>query len=220
MILASFQLSPSLREPELPSKPSKSAIKKAQKLAREERRLREKAAAKQAKRLSGQDQSELDTPAPSDVTSLPPSLPKPGTTESGEPAMTTTADESLWTQQNGKAYDPPPPPAHRETHDKKPVQPSQQPAKVGDLSSQNPPKRRDPMLKSAEPAKPRITETSGPTPSSKEIEKSKKFQSFLTRTLWTFIMIGGFIGMFTIHFPPYHGLRSIRQGCYFWDTHT
>lgn len=29
-----------------------------------------------------------------------------------------------------------------------------------------------------------------------EAEKSKKRQSFLTRTLWTFIMIGGFIGMY------------------------
>jgi phosphatidate cytidylyltransferase len=31
----------------------------------------------------------------------------------------------------------------------------------------------------------------------KEVERTKKRQSILTRTLWTFIMIGGFVGMYS-----------------------
>ncbi|KAF8734977.1 hypothetical protein AX14_002994 [Amanita brunnescens Koide BX004] len=173
------------RQLDLPSKPSKSAIKKAQKLAREERRLREKAAAKQAKRdqwtPSAQESSppsELDTPA------LPPSLPKSNTSVS--PPMTAMADTSLPTKQNGQVYDSPPISAPRVAHDKKPIQPSQESAKV---SGEKLPKWRDAEVKSTEP----VAETSGPAHSTQEAERSKKLQSFLTRTLWTFIMIGGFI---------------------------
>ena len=168
------------RQSDLPSKPSRSAIKKAQKLAREERRQREKTAAKQAKRdqstppaQESPPQSELDTP-----------LPKPNII-SEAPLM---ADESLPTKQNDEEHDSPPIPFSRVS------------VKLGNLSSEKLPERRDAEVKPVEPAKPRHTEVSGPAHIAKEAERSKKLQSFLTRTLWTFIMIGGFISMFSTHF--------------------
>lgn len=192
----SVRLSYMLRQSDLPSKPSRSAIKKAQKLAREERRLREKTAAKQAKRERStppaqelSSQSELDTP----------SVPKPNIIDTPPMLLPT------------KAYDSPP---------ILPIQPSQASAKVGDLSSEKLPKQRDAEVKSVEPAKPRDTETPGPAQGTKEAERSKKLQSFLTRTLWTFIMIGGFISMFSMHFHRITRLRPFRQRCYSWGTHT
>lgn len=50
-------------------------------------------------------------------------------------------------------------------------------------------------------------------------EKVKKRQSFITRTLWTFIMIGGFIGT---HFswPFYWTYADFTQVCYSLDMPT
>lgn len=55
-----------------------------------------------------------------------------------------------------------------------------------------------PPMKEKAPVKPpqdNHVKTAPPQQLVQEAEKSKKRQSFLTRTLWTFIMIGGFIGM-------------------------
>lgn len=41
-----------------------------------------------------------------------------------------------------------------------------------------------------------------------QVEKAKKKSSFLTRTLWTFIMIGGFISEYTLQFARHHGLHK------------
>jgi phosphatidate cytidylyltransferase len=40
-------------------------------------------------------------------------------------------------------------------------------------------------------------------PDPQEVERTKKRQSILTRTLWTFIMIGGFVGMYASQIEDY-----------------
>ncbi|KAF8630638.1 hypothetical protein AX15_002789 [Amanita polypyramis BW_CC] len=185
-----------LRQPDLPLKPSKSAIKKAQKLARTERRQRERAAAKQAKFTSAgatskPDFTALGTPvSPTQTSSSSHGQHDPGTGESF--IMVTTASEAP-KDQNGEAHDLPPTFTCQATHDEKPVQRPSEHTKVEDTPSQTLPKKQDLAMQST---KPQTTKASvPPVPSLQEVEKSKKMQSFLTRTLWTFIMIGGFIGL-------------------------
>ncbi|KAM6502250.1 Cytidylyltransferase family domain containing protein [Amanita muscaria] len=153
-----------------PSKPSKSALKKAQKLARTERRHRERAAAKQAKLASQHELSSEPESTPSMAGNVAPVFEPPRTRPSTVPAAVPSVPDEPRRKQNGDAHDVP--------------HPVQQPPEP-------PVQQRVPAPGVVEPAKPQEK----PTPSAQEVEKLKKRQSFLTRTLWTFIMIGGFIGL-------------------------
>ncbi|KAK2463249.1 hypothetical protein APHAL10511_004904 [Amanita phalloides] len=178
------------RQPELPSKPSKSAMKRAQRLAREERRQRGKVSAKQTKEASpsahephkGSDASSTSVEIPSHALSEPDA--------SKSSTVITTFNDASPAEQNGEAHDTTP-----TVHNKQPIRSLPAPPEVKDTFNQTPFKKPDSM-ESVERTEPKITATpTPPVPNPQDAEKSKKMQSFLTRTLWTFIMIGGFIGL-------------------------
>ena len=136
--------------------------------------------------------------------------------------MVTTTNEppsELPADQNGDAHDTLLTFTCQAAHDEKPAQPPPEPAKVEEPSTQTLPVKQDSAMQST---KPPTTEASGPpTPSPQEVEKMKKMQSFLTRTLWTFIMIGGFIGTFAVHVyrvSTLHSNRAVALGTHVYDS--
>ncbi|OAX39987.1 hypothetical protein K503DRAFT_855663 [Rhizopogon vinicolor AM-OR11-026] len=170
-----------------PAKPSKSQIKKAQKQARTERRKQLKASSK----AGTADNSPSHTP------SLEESIAR--TAEA-------TADISLPHPVEGHTE----PPLNAEPQHE-PVPQSgvpeallPQPVINGDIQHLNtaennptphpiPVKLLDEERKFV--SKPDVEQVLKSEPDSQEAERTKKLQSILTRTLWTFIMIGGFVAL-------------------------
>ena len=169
------------------TKPSKSAIKRAQKLARIERKQKQKAL---VKALHGAGQSEApghypavhddptsNLPSPEEDLSMsdialfpaPPAheiLPENEECVGCETSVmpSSGAPVAMASTLNPVVSHPGPPPVSCQT-DTRPVE----------LMQPKP----EPQLRDQAP---------------QEVEKMTKRQSFITRTLWTFIMIGGFIG--------------------------
>ncbi|PIL35973.1 transporter [Ganoderma sinense ZZ0214-1] len=203
------------------ARPSKSALKKQKALARAEKRQLEKAAraAARAQKAAGSDVQPVDpapsdTPTRSDDDSTPPiatspvivdalaasleedKTPEPEPEAKAEPVLAPKpvngAARSLL-KVNGSAPSAPPkePPAPAPAVPSPPVRHVPAPASA--------PESKPPSYIPSEKAPaspPRRTDIENPpekqlTPEEKE--QVKKRASFLTRTLWTFIMIGGFI---------------------------
>ena len=174
------------------TKPSKSAIKRAQKQARIERKQKQKAL---IKALHAAGQSEAAAPdAP--TSNLEEGRPMSGTAPFPGPsaheilpeneecvrcetsAMTPSgAPVAAASTLSPVVSHPGPPPVSRRT-DTWPVEP----------------KPVEPQLQDQAP---------------QEVEKMKKRQSFITRTLWTFIMIGGFIGAAVISIFAFFSDRTL-----------
>jgi len=187
-----------------PAPPSKSAIKKAKAQARAERRQQEKAAraaARSQARANGTSPA-LDSPASSVTPNDSPAVTSKPLEEEGEiashPQPLTSGGAHTEAGANGDVH-----PA--ETPNPEPAQPILEPQilppKAAPLPCNMPPLM--PIV--APEIRPKHVETS--TPSGKrvvelakveeanpqEAEKVKKRQNALTRTLWTFIMIGVFL---------------------------
>lgn len=110
---------------------------------------------------------------------------------------------------NGEAPKAPPPPMAPQPV---PVKPISAPPAV--LVVQRP--KEEPPVNPLKP--PRASQVL-PTHEKKPVqdsEKVKKRQSFLTRTLWTFIMIGGFIGVYSIIFINAHTDIRIKRSVTSW----
>jgi phosphatidate cytidylyltransferase len=88
----------------------------------------------------------------------------------------------------------------------------QQPQQQSDAKSQAPKaipvvptapeKKQESTKKDMSPSK--ATVPAPPAPAPQEAEKVKKRQNIITRTLWTFIMIGGFLGMLSVYTAGLH----------------
>ncbi|KAF8633382.1 hypothetical protein AX17_004553 [Amanita inopinata Kibby_2008] len=192
-------------QPDTPTKPSKSAIKKAQMLARTERRQRDKAAARQAKLSSVAVHPPAEPPL--QLESVQAKILKPVESEPliEQPKMTSVESSpspaangnEKAAKLNGKAHEVPLPPPRAVVDKEKLTTPIPGPVDKAD----KPPARiqaakQNMSGKATETANFPVATVSTPqNPSLQEAEKIKKRQSFTTRTLWTFIMIGGFIGL-------------------------
>jgi phosphatidate cytidylyltransferase len=169
------------------TKPSKSQIKKAQKQARIERRKQLKASS------------------------------KAGTADSS-PRHTPSLEESITRTAEAATDVLPPPTTHTVSESKPAIEPRQEPAPQpevsepsvlssatdGDMQHVNvaennstphplPSKLLDDEGQSV--SKPDVEQALKSEPDPQEVERTKKRQSILTRTLWTFIMIGGFVAL-------------------------
>lgn len=202
-----------------PAPPSKSAIKKAKAQARAEKRQQEKAARAAARQLANGKALSASSP----TTSQSPSE-SPETTHKAleEPEVPIVAQRLPHAEEptpirtpgiskidaNGDAHhtaQPVPIPVERTpavsasappfTEDVQPAVPVPLQPPPPPKQSEKPPAMANGTSKHALP----IPTDAPATP--QEIEKAKKRQSFLTRTLWTFIMIGGFISMLYM-IPP------------------
>ena len=187
---------PSPSQPELDVKPSKSAIKKAQKLARTDKRQRQKALSKSQAELSSSPEPE-NSVASSDVTPLKEAVPLP------EPSEPSNLNDSYILPTV-----PPPAEGSSAKMEKVSVEVNGMTPEVVERSTSTPPVVPDIPFFEPVPTTPlvtpQLTEKSFTKPmtlplheetSAKDAEKVKKMQSFLTRALWTCIMISGFIGM-------------------------
>ncbi|RPD78685.1 hypothetical protein L226DRAFT_610550 [Lentinus tigrinus ALCF2SS1-7] len=192
---------------ESPVKLSKSALKKQKALARAEKRQLEKAAraAARAQKATGgaqpavppaSEDAPIEEPAAADVVepspveevveevrAPQPVAPKPANGAAHSSVATNGSAPQAPTNEHPSAAPSPPPPAYNTPAAVKPTPaPSE---KVSNLA----PRKIDietPLEKSVAP---------------EQSEQVKKRQSFLTRTLWTFIMIGGFIFLLLMGHP-------------------
>lgn len=187
---------------------SKSAIKRAQKLARTERRLQQKALAKTQRGHT--PEIPMKPPSPSspvassnlseDAHCVKPAESSPKVSPVVAPPV---ADLLV----NGTSFEPVLPPVPPDL-----IPPSfvsgDQP-QPGLVSLVPLPATDDEILVSELVEKhdkgqaESLVEVSSPSTQvvpSRDTEKAKKRQSFITRTLWTFIMIGGFIGAYLLQF--------------------
>ncbi|KAG6820740.1 hypothetical protein H0H93_012386 [Arthromyces matolae] len=167
------------------SKPSKSSIKKAQKLARTERRQQQKALAK-----SQREQQTFETTEPAAKVSGTPSV---TSSKDFEEDHSATFPEDSSNLPQVAAHD---------------VATNGTLVELIDASEESVTEERPSEVESTTVSedKPALLHGEGeldvlsqnPSPTqveTLETEKAKKRQSFITRTLWTFIMIGGFIGL-------------------------
>lgn len=205
-----------------PVKPSKSALKKAAAAARKERRHQEKAAARTAKAAGSASPASPTTPQPAEsplsfpvVTSAPEPPKKSNTAgvESSNAKSTTTESVVNKTSASLAAPAVPKPsglgPAENGHPSSHPVAEVQPPRNVKPATSANPalapraeevtsPKSEAAASKVPSPPSVKVepskvaTEIAAPLPAQEE--EQKKRQNVLERTIWTFIMIGGFIG--------------------------
>jgi phosphatidate cytidylyltransferase len=167
------------------SKPTKSALKRAQKQARTERRQQQKALAKAERKGAAQAHGANSTPS--------------------EDANTTDqhmSDNEVHRDAEDELSPPVPPkdeltPVHIQPSLNPSSLPIKQPwiADKSELVEQAAIPISTPSRSVQEASNPSLPQKLT-TPESSE--KAKKRQSFLTRTLWTFIMIGGFIGAVNI----------------------
>ena len=216
---------------EPPAPLSKSAIKKAKALARAEKRQQEKAARAAARKLANGKAAHTTSPPTTQAAPDSPDESLSSPTDSVEWSFVADVQakgevkpvspvKRPATESNGDAHPPP-----------RPTQPdpvsvvASEPA--ASISTQKAvpdtdkskttaaPPQKQPLP--APPEKPAAMANgkAAPTPkldaldtsAQQAAEKSKKRQSFLTRTLWTFIMIGGFISAFI----TFHIISSLRM---------
>ena len=184
---------------QLEVKPSKSAIKKAQKLARVEKKQRRKALAKSQPELSSSPENSI---ASSEVTPSREAVPLP------EPSEPSNLNDSYILPTIPLPTLPQPAEGSLIKMEKVPVEINRTTPEAIEHPTPTPPVAPDPPFFEPIPAAPlvtpQLTEKSLTKPmtlplhegtSAKDAEKVKKMQSFLTRALWTCIMISGFIGM-------------------------
>lgn len=204
-----------LLDSEPPAPLSKSAIKKAKALARAEKRQQEKAARAAARNLAnGKASPDTSPPIAESYVDVSAEVGESGVDSEISSPTESTSDKGKWTgveptveakKGNGNAH-----PLVQQV-ESKPT--SRAPVTPVTLSAPPPP----PSTKAAQevaapPQKQTLSQlekastmanghskhvpvppTEPDTSTQSAAEKSKKRQSFLTRTLWTFIMIGGFI---------------------------
>jgi phosphatidate cytidylyltransferase len=175
------------------AKPTKSAIKKAQKLARVEKRQRLKALAKSQ---AGSSASPENSVASSEVTPLREAVPLP------EPSKPLGLSDSYILS----TVSPPVEESSAE-REKAPIGVNGLALKINAPSaSPMPTALETPTAHESVPTAPPAPQPAEKPPqpmtlplhdetAAKDAEKVKKRQSFLTRTLWTCIMITGFVGM-------------------------
>ncbi|KAH8108005.1 phosphatidate cytidylyltransferase [Cristinia sonorae] len=184
-----------------PAKLTKSALKKQKALARQEKRLQEKAARAAARARSAQV-----SPAPEQQQATNASVPeKPKPTPEAEVAKSNDASDVV---------EDAPPPAQEPTERKpqsnghvlvsvqdvvppvlaaQPVPPLPAPSPDPTEATQPPPVPQPEVRREHVDVPARQKEALPSVPSAQESESAKKRQNALTRTLWTFIMIGGFL---------------------------
>jgi phosphatidate cytidylyltransferase len=177
---------------QLEAKPSKSAIKKAQKLARAEKRQRQKALGKSQAGLSPSPENSV---ASSEVTPSREAVPLP---EPSEPSSLNDSEYILPSV---------PPPVEESSREREKasieingmapgvtVSSTPTPLEAPSTLEPSPTAPLTPQLMEKPSTKPMTLPLHDET-SARDAEKVKKRQSFLTRTLWTCIMISGFIGV-------------------------
>ncbi|KAG9221095.1 hypothetical protein CCMSSC00406_0005466 [Pleurotus cornucopiae] len=171
-----------------PSKPTKSAIKRAQKAARIQKKLEQKAALKarreqeavasepeKAAPVEQQKPQELPIPtesqlsAPPEPEELDPPLPELPVAQNPEISATNYVSEPIYSR---------PEPAF-------PVEQTPTPPPAPKVEPQSPTLEQVVSM-------PSVIEVKSTPP---DVEAVKKRQGFITRTLWTFIMIGGFLSL-------------------------
>ncbi|KAF8658252.1 hypothetical protein AX16_002028 [Volvariella volvacea WC 439] len=206
---------------EEPRKLSKSALKKAQNQARTERRREQRALARANKAAGATGSLPVDSASASPAVSSPgsavnPSKPLPDVEPPSESTAPASAPQPIAEVKvetkpkrpaaptNGHVdtkvmtHAEPPPWSKKVAKLDKPIETSppvtEQPisklAKVEETPTAPTPKQKP---DNNEISRPVVEEPKVPTP--EELEREKKRQNMLTRTLWTFIMIGGFLGL-------------------------
>ncbi|KAG1751585.1 phosphatidate cytidylyltransferase [Suillus paluster] len=167
------------------AKPSKSQIKKAQKQARIEKRKQLKASSK----AGTADSSPRHTP------SLEESIARTAEAAADVPPTKHNAPEARPAAE--PQHEPTPQPEVEEpSHPQFPINGDVHHADVAENNSTPhplPSKSLDDERLSV--SKPDVEQALKSEPDPQEVERTKKRQSILTRTLWTFIMIGGFIAL-------------------------
>lgn len=207
---------------EAEKKPSKSAIKKAKEQARLQRKLAARAANKaraaskspiqteDSRETSAEPSTPADQPAllSTDAATLtakageprptlvqnpaqpPPSKPANGNSRGVQEDVTPSDDTvlaSIETSEPSAVSQPPPSETVAPVPDTKPKSPVVDVSHEEVLASISKPTNGHAVVSTPPTAQPQGSAQIG--------EKAAKRQSFLTRTLWTFIMIGGFLGM-------------------------
>lgn len=178
-----------------PPKPSKSALKKAQKLARTERRQQEKA----AKSRAGTSQRSGSESPPAEL--------KPSTESTQLSTQAPHSDPTLPSSEPSSQYEAPLAATNQPTEEQTPralkyedllssAEPSY-PASM-EISGRNSPEPVDSSIEKNIKADPLNAELQlaleNKLYQQREAERTKKKQNALTRTIWGFAMIGGFIG--------------------------
>lgn len=186
-------------------KPSKSAIKKAKEAARLERQQLKKAA-RVAARLQSNTKQESAVEPPIELQAAIELRPQPREEISNGAAHVSDVPDVPATKTNGSATSPMPVPNGQIDHVKE-VQPAMTEQVVKPLPTPPPSLRHTSKSKLEEPrivaeppmadkkpeANGKVVHAPPPKPPAQDAEQTKKRQNVLTRTLWTFIMIGGFI---------------------------
>ncbi|KAG6897902.1 hypothetical protein C0992_009386 [Termitomyces sp. T32_za158] len=184
-------------------KPSKSAIKRAQKLARTEKRSQQKALAKTQR---GHTPEVTNSPPPVTSSNFSEDAHCVKLAESSSKVSSVATPPVAELLVNGTSVEPvlpaaaapaPPdliPPSSASEEQSQPGLVSLTPSPTIDKEILVP----EPIDKHGKGQAESLVEVSSPPTQvvpSQDTEKAKKRQSFITRTLWTFIMIGGFIGL-------------------------
>lgn len=183
---------------QLEAKPSKTAIKKLQKLARAEKRQRQKALAKSQAGLSPSPENSV---ASSEVTPSTEAVPLPEPSELSSlsdsyilPTVPPLVEETYMQREQASVGVNGMMPEAIESSTPTPTLPAvpEAPSTVELLPTAL---LSAPPRLSEKPSAKVMTLPLHEDTSAKDAEKVKKRQSFLTRALWTCIMISGFIGM-------------------------
>ncbi len=173
------------------SKPTKSAIKRAQKAARIQKKLEQKAALK-ARREQEAAASDPEK-APPVEQQKPQELPIPPETQPSAPPEPEELDPPL-----PELPSAPNPEVSVPNHVSEPIIPShpETAPPVEQKPTPLPAPKAEPQASTLQQvvSMPSVIEVKSAPP---DVEAVKKRQGFITRTLWTFIMIGGFLSRFT-----------------------
>ncbi|KAF7428655.1 hypothetical protein PC9H_007884 [Pleurotus ostreatus] len=169
-----------------PSKPTKSAIKRAQKAARIQKKLEQKAAS----RARREQEAVASEPEKAPVEQQKPQeLPIPTESQLGAPPEPEELDPplpELPVAQNPEVSPP--------IHVSEQIHSRPEPALPVEQNLTPPVPKAEPQAPSLEQvvSMPSVIEVKSAPP---DVEAVKKRQGFITRTLWTFIMIGGFLSL-------------------------
>lgn len=176
------------------TKPSRSAIKRAQKLARTEKRQQQKALAKAQRGNSPTESSAAPSEEPSSVTVHEATVHDPPT-ESRDNVPLDAGHVSSRAVTDAPVESPIK--SGMESSKSSPLPRPIPVTNLAPLASCTPPPPVLPFDEEHTLAPVEPTHKQRPLKESpvNDAEKLKKRQSFITRTLWTFIMIGGFLGM-------------------------
>lgn len=182
-----------------PQKPSKSALKKAARAARLEKKQQERAAAKLLRDASANSSQPSSSPLLGTL-EHPLELSETDSPSVGDASLPDTAHPGTTNGQLHHSESPTPETTREPEPEPKPIaassipEPSDHKVEEDRLVTQPTPPVQQPVI-TVVPAPEIVSQPAAATATLQADNPERKRQNILTRTLWTFIMIGGFIGM-------------------------